>query len=75
MNIEKEELDLIVEQQVGLNTLLKEIGFLAIQKEDLLLKYRTAMAESNATKVKMEEKYGSINIDLSDGTYTEVKAD
>ena len=75
MKIEKEELDKIVEQQVELNNLLKRIGFIETEKDGLLKMYIEALGESNATKKELEDKYGAINIDLSDGWYTKIETE
>ena len=75
MNIEKEELDKIVEQQVELNNLLKRIGFIETEKDGLLKAYIEVLGDSNASKKELEEKYGAINIDLSDGSYTKVETE
>ena len=70
MKIEKEELDKIVEQQVELNNLLKRIGFIETEKDGLLKAYIEVLGDSNTSKKELEDKYGAINIDLSDGSYT-----
>ena len=70
MKIEKEELDLIVDQQMEMNNMLKQIGLLESEKSRVLKFYSDLLAESNKTKKGLEEKYGAINIDLSDGSYT-----
>ena len=75
MKIEKEELDKIVEQQVELNNLLKRIGFIETEKDGLLRAYIDVLGESNASKKGLEDKYGAINIDLSDGSYTKVETE
>ena len=73
MKIEKEELDLIVDQQVEMNNMLKQIGLLESEKSRVLKFYSDLLTESNKTKKGLEEKYGAINIDLSDGSYTPIE--
>jgi hypothetical protein len=73
MKIEKEELDLIVEQQMEMNNMLKQIGLLESEKSRVLKFYSDLLTESNKTKKGLEEKYGAINIDLSDGSYTPIE--
>lgn len=75
MKIEKEELDKIVEQQVELNNLLKRIGFIETEKDGLLKAYIEVLSDSNTSKKELEDKYGAINIDLSDGSYTKVETE
>jgi hypothetical protein len=73
MKIEKEELDLIVDQQMEMNNMLKQIGLLESEKSRVLKFYSDLLTESNKTKKGLEEKYGAINIDLSDGSYTPIE--
>lgn len=73
MKIEKEELDLIVDQQMEMNNMLKQIGLLESEKSRVLKFYSDLLTESNKTKKSLEEKYGAINIDLSDGSYTPIE--
>ena len=73
MKIEKDELDLIVDQQVEMNNMLKQIGLLESEKSRVLKLYSDLLTESNKTKKGLEEKYGAINIDLSDGSYTPIE--
>jgi hypothetical protein len=73
MEIEKEELDLIVDQQMEMNNMLKQIGLLESEKSRVLKFYSDLLTESNKTKKGLEEKYGAINIDLSDGSYTPIE--
>ena len=75
MKIEKEELDKIVEQQVELNNLLKRIGFIETEKDCPLKAYIEILGDPNTSKKELEEKYGAINIDLSDGSYTKVETE
>jgi hypothetical protein len=75
MKIEKEELDKIVEQQVELNNLLKRIGFIDTEKAGLLKAYIEVLGYSNTSKKELEDQYGAINIDLSDGSYTKVETE
>jgi len=73
MKIEKEELDLIVDQQMEMNNMLKQIGLLESEKSRVLKFYSDLLTESNKTKKGLEKKYGAINIDLSDGSYTPIE--
>jgi predicted nucleic acid-binding Zn-ribbon protein len=70
--ITKEQLEKIVSQQKDLNVLLSNIGVLESQKHSLLHQ----LAEVNKTvedfKAELESEYGAININLEDGSYTEI---
>ncbi len=71
--IKEEELLLIKKQQEKLETLVKNIGILETQKHGLLHELVSVNDEIARTKEDLEKEYGSVNIDLSDGSYTEVE--
>ena len=71
--IEKVELDKVVNQQKELNEVLTQIGILESQKHGLLHKIADLNKDINETKSELEDKYGKVNIDLKDGSYTEIK--
>ena len=71
--IEKVELDKVVKQQKELNDILTQIGILESQKHGLLHKIADLNKDINETKSELEDKYGKVNIDLKDGSYTEIK--
>ena len=68
--IEKVELDKVVNQQKELNEVLTQIGILESQKHGLLHKIADLNKDINETKSELENKYGKVNIDLKDGSYT-----
>jgi|14BtaG_2_1085337.scaffolds.fasta_scaffold323761_1 hypothetical protein len=70
MKIEKEELDIILNQAGQIDTISKQIAALEVQKNKLVNSYSIILEDSNNTRKELEEKYGSISIDLSDGSYT-----
>jgi hypothetical protein len=71
--IKKDQLEKIVSQQKDLNTLLANIGVLESQKHSLLHKIADINKEVEEFKVLLESEYGAININLEDGTYTEIE--
>jgi len=75
MKIKEEELLLIQEQQKKLNELVHNIGLLESQKHGLLHEIAGVNKEVEDYKEVLEAEYGAINIDLEDGTYTEIKED
>ena len=75
MKIKEEELKLIQEQQKQLNELVHNIGLLESQKHGLLHDIASANKDIEDYKEVLEAEYGAINIDLEDGTYTEIKED
>jgi len=72
-SITAEELKQIKEQQSELGTIVNQIGQLEANKHSLLHKIAGINEGIEETKKQLEEKYGSININLEDGTYTEIE--
>lgn len=72
-SITAEELKRIKEQQSELGTVVNQIGQLEANKHSLLHKIAGINEGIEDTKKQLEEKYGSININLEDGTYTEIE--
>ena len=75
MKIKEEELKTIQEQQTKLNELVHNIGLLESQKHGLLHKIAAANKDIEEYKTVLEKEYGAININVEDGTYTEIKED
>ena len=73
--IEDKELEKVVEQQKTLNEVLTSIGVLETQKHGLLHKVATLNKDIEEVKNDLEGKYGAININLEDGTYTKIEKD
>ena len=72
-SITAEELKTIKEQQTELSTIVNQIGQLEANKHSLLHKIAGINEGIEDTKKQLEETYGSININLEDGTYTEIE--
>jgi len=73
--IEHKELEKVVEQQKELNEVLTNIGVLETQKHGLLHKVAALNKDIEEVKNDLEGKYGAININLEDGTYTKIEQD
>tara|TARA_R100000278_G_scaffold122470_1_gene108749 strand:- start:719 stop:958 length:240 start_codon:yes stop_codon:yes gene_type:complete len=73
MKIKKEELELVKEQQAKLNNIVTQLGVLETQKHGLLHEVAGLNKEIENTKNTLEEKYGKVEIDLTDGTYKEIE--
>jgi len=71
--ITAEQLEKIVAGQKDLSAILSNIGVLESQKHGFLHQ----LAELNKTvedfKAELEAEYGAININLEDGSYTEIE--
>jgi peptidoglycan hydrolase CwlO-like protein len=71
--ITKEQLETVTNQQKDLNTLLVNIGMVESQKHMLLHQIADLNKLIEETKNKLQEEYGAININLTDGSYTEIE--
>ena len=73
MKIKEEELKTIQEQQKKLNELVHNIGLLESQKHGLLHEIAGVNKDIEEYKEVLEKEYGAININVEDGTYTEIE--
>jgi predicted nucleic acid-binding Zn-ribbon protein len=73
--IEEKELSKVVEQQNQLNDVLTKVGILETQKHSLLHQVASLNKDIEETKKDLEGKYGQVNINLKDGTYTKLESE
>ena len=73
--ITEEQLKSIKNSQSLINQILLDIGFLESKKNELLSSYSDASKENEDIKSELEKEYGSININLEDGTFTPTELD
>jgi len=73
--ISEEQLKTIKEQQNKTATILNELGFLETRKHALLHEVAALNDTINDYKSELEKQYGRVNINLEDGTYTEIEED
>ena len=73
--ITQEELDNILGFQNRLYNLSTDVGILETQKHAILHELAGVNNEQEEYKKVLEDKYGQVNINLEDGTYTEIKKD
>ena len=73
MKIKEEELKTIQEQQKKLNELVHNIGLLESQKHGLLHEIAGVNKDIEEYKEVLEKEYGAVNINVEDGTYTEIE--
>jgi predicted nucleic acid-binding Zn-ribbon protein len=71
--ITKEQLEKITAQQKDLQALLSNIGILETQKHGLLHQIADVNKAVEEFKSELQEQYGTININLEDGTYAEIE--
>lgn len=73
LQISEEELKVIQEQQTNYQKLIEQIGLSEIRKSILLGQVDKLLPKIEDTKKTLEEKYGAININVSDGSYVEIE--
>lgn len=71
--ITEEELEQLKDQESKKSAILHDLGVFETQKHNLLHAYAAIQEEQNKSKVALEEKYGKINVDLSDGSYETIE--
>jgi len=75
MKIKDEQLKRIQDIQKELSETLNSIGYLESQKHALLHKIKSINEEDQKIKTELEKEYGSVNINVEDGSYTEIEAE
>ena len=73
MKIKEDQLKKIQEQQAAVTKILNEVGYLEANKHGLLHELAGVNESIEEFKKELEEEYGAVNINLEDGTYTEIK--
>jgi hypothetical protein len=68
--IKKEQLEKIQDQQSRLQSILTDIGVIEVRKHEALHAQAAVSQEIQASKKELEEEYGAVTIDMSDGSYT-----
>mgnify|MGYP000111995549 FL=1 len=71
--ITEDQLKKIQDFQKELNKLLNEVGFLEAQKTAVLAKFHEVNKQTEDFKKELENEYGSININLEDGSFTPIE--
>jgi len=71
--ITEEQLKTLQEQQGKLNEMLRTVGVLEVQKSNVSKEIEALSKEVDVTKKELEDEYGQVNINLQDGSYTEIE--
>jgi hypothetical protein len=71
--ISEDQLTKVRDQQQKLNEGLRTLGVLDVQKQNLRNQIEDVSKEIEATKAELENEYGQVNINLEDGTYSEIE--
>ena len=73
--IEDKELEKIKAFEQKIISVKQELGNIEINKDLLKNAFTTVMQEYDNLRKELEEKYGKVNINISDGSYEEIKKD
>jgi uncharacterized protein YoxC len=73
--ITDEQLEAIKKHQQDLNKSITNIGFVETQKHSLLHEYAGLVEDIKKKKKELEDIYGAINVNIEDGTYTEIETE
>ena len=71
--VSEEELKIAVKHQEDLQKTILDIGVIETRKHAILHKVAEINSEIEYFKKKLEDKYGHVNINLENGTYTDVE--
>ena len=71
--ITDKELEVLIDQESKKAELYAEIGHIESVKHQYLKALDQVLEEQQKTKVGLEDKYGKINVDLKDGSYTQIE--
>lgn len=67
--ITDEELTTLQDQEKKKGAILHDLGLLSTQSHSLQAMFSQVMKEQEALKSELEDKYGKVNVNLTDGTY------
>ena len=73
--VNAEELKLIQEQQKNYQQIVEQLGLADVRKHLLFTHYDELSKKIEESKKVLEEKYGNVNINISDGSYEDIKKD
>ena len=75
LKITDEELKLIQEKVQEINNLQMQVGGLEIQKQMGVMQVNQAQGQLAELQKTLEEKYGKVSVNLTDGTIKEIEED
>jgi|TARA_R110000803_G_scaffold173087_3_gene235820 vacuolar-type H+-ATPase subunit D/Vma8 len=73
MRITDEELKSIRDQQTKIAEVKQDLGTLEIRKHEVMNIFFEINKEVESTKKELEKNYGRVNINLEDGSFTEIE--
>ena len=71
--IKKEQLKKVVDTTKQQNEMLRTVGVLEAQKQGIMVQLADNNKALDAIKKELEDEYGQVNINLEDGSYTEIE--
>ena len=73
--ITEEELKVVQEQQANYQKIIEQLGLSDVRKHTLLSQLDLLLPKIEENKQALEQKYGSININIQTGEYTDIEKD
>lgn len=70
----KEELETLQEHISKMNEVALQVGNLEIQKTAIMVQVEKLQSDLNEFKIELEEKYGTVSINIEDGTFKKEEA-
>ena len=71
--ITEEQLETLSKQQKDLSDIITNIGILESQKHSYLHQLAEVNKNAEEFKLELQEQYGEVNINLQDGSYTDIE--
>jgi hypothetical protein len=72
VKLTKEELQNLVEVQQKLNNITLNLGNAELAKQVMFTEYSKVKVEFDAVAKELEEKYGQVNVNLTDGSISPI---
>lgn len=72
VKLTKEELENLVEVQQKLNNITLNLGNAELAKQVMFTEYSKVKVEFDAVAKELEEKYGQVNVNLTDGSISPI---
>jgi hypothetical protein len=74
VKLTKEELENLVEVQQKLNNITLNLGNAELAKQVMFVEYSKVKADFDIIAKELEEKYGQVNVNLTDGTISPIES-
>ena len=74
MKLTDKELETLKDQESKKNAIIQKLGLLEAEKHSYLHALAEVQNEQQGTFKELEDKYGKIEVNLEDGSFTEVES-